>query len=265
MTACKILVVEDDKAIARYVQETLNRLGYDVVGTTATGEEAIKRAGEMRPGLVLMDITLAGILDGIQAAEQISRVYDIPIVYMTAHTDERTMRRGKGPSYGYVYKPIRDRELHAAIEVALDRHSLESRLRESQRWLSATLHSISEAVVATDPQGHVKFMSAMAEMLSGVKQEQALGPELEKVFPFLEVSTGAPAKRFWERYVKEEEFGYQRFRFTRDGREVIVGCRISSIRDDRQKPMGIVMVIREAGDRGAPPRAGQAAPPPPEG
>lgn len=245
---CTILLVEDERLLAKEIQDILRRLEYEVKGVATTGEEAIRKAGEIRPDLILMDIVLAGVLDGIQAAEQISRLFDLPVVYMTAHADEPTLQRIRRTApFGCVYKPIRDRELRAAIEFALDRHRLERQIRESQHWLSATLRSVSEAVIATDPSGRIKFMSAMAEALAELKQEHALGHEITQVLPLRDPSGSGAIENFAARFLKDEGGPtYHRFPMTRANREVSVGCGISPIRDDRKNLLGFVFVFREA-------------------
>ena len=249
VAAFSILVVEDEKLLSKEIQDILRRMEYEVRGTAVTGEEAVRKAGEMKPSLVLMDVVLSGVLDGIQAAEQISRLYDIPVVYTTAHADERTLQRIRQTApFGCVYKPVRDRELRAAIEFALDRHSLERQLRESQHWLAATLRSVSEAVIATDPQGRVKFMSGMAEALAEVRPEQALGRHLTEVLPLQDPIGGGTLENFAPRYLKEEGGTvYHRFPMVRGtDRTASIGCSISPIRDERRTLLGFVLVFREA-------------------
>ncbi len=249
MTPCSILVVEDDKLSAKLIVETLNRLGYTVAGHVTTGEEAVRRAGELGPALVIMDIVLAGLMDGITAAEQIMSRNDIPVIYMTAHTDEKILKKSKGAAlYGYVYKPIRDRDLQAAIEVALDRHAFARKLIESQQWLMATLRSISEAVIATDTRGRVKFMSAMAEALTGWRHEQAVGQDIQQVIPLLDSETCEPVENYWARYLKEEAigFGFQWYKLRRNRRILTIGCSIGAIRNEKGEPLGIVTVFKKS-------------------
>ena len=113
-TTVQILVVEDEGIVARDIQHRLKHLGYLVPATASSGEEAVQCAAELRPDLVLMDIVLAGEMDGIQAAEEIRVRYDIPVIYLTAYADEITLQRAKitGP-LGYILKPYKERELHA--------------------------------------------------------------------------------------------------------------------------------------------------------
>ncbi|MBN2351028.1 MAG: response regulator [Spirochaetales bacterium] len=131
MSEERILVVEDDVISAEALCDKLSGLGYRVPPPAATGEEAVDRAGSSPPDLILMDIRLAGKLDGIGAAELIQARQDVPVLYLTAYTDEETLKRAKVTApYSYLVKPVRDRELHITVEMALHRHRLEKALRE---------------------------------------------------------------------------------------------------------------------------------------
>jgi CheY-like chemotaxis protein/predicted regulator of Ras-like GTPase activity (Roadblock/LC7/MglB family) len=121
-----ILVVEDEGIIARSIQAMLTGMGFHVSATVSSGEEAIQKAEELQPDLVLMDIVLGGEIDGIEAAERIHSRFDIPVVYLTAFTDRETIERAKLTNpFGYVVKPFGESELHAAIELALYKHMME--------------------------------------------------------------------------------------------------------------------------------------------
>jgi len=140
MALATILVVEDESIVARDLQSRLRSLGYDVPAVAATGEEALKKAADIRPDLVLMDIRLKGAMDGIETAEQLRELFNVPPVYLTAYTDSETLRRAKiTEPFGYIVKPFDERELHSAIEMALYRHKTETKLRQSEQWLAAIL------------------------------------------------------------------------------------------------------------------------------
>ena len=136
MTKAKILVVEDESIVALDIQSQLRSLGYAVPAVVSSGAEAIRKAGETRPDLVLMDIRLKGEMDGVEAAGQIWARFGIPVFYLTAYADEDTLQRAKitGP-FGYILKPFEGRELHTTIEMALYRHRSEQALRESEARL----------------------------------------------------------------------------------------------------------------------------------
>lgn len=127
----KVLVVEDEALIADDLRRTLTRLGYEVPVTVASGADAIASTERYRPSLVLMDIKLKGAMDGVDAAERIKHEYDVPVIFLTAHSDDATLARAKVVSpQGYLVKPFGERELRGAIEVGLHNHDLE---RENAR------------------------------------------------------------------------------------------------------------------------------------
>lgn len=150
----RILVVEDERIVALDLVTTLGDLGYAVIGSVATGEAAIAAAQQTAADVVLMDIRLAGSIDGIQAAQQIRSHCDIPIIFLTAHADADTLRRAKDAEpFGYLIKPFKSAELRCAIEIAMHRHDIDRRLRERERWLAERVSEISPsaAAVAQDP------------------------------------------------------------------------------------------------------------------
>jgi CheY-like chemotaxis protein len=124
----QIMVVEDDNIVVMELRYRLQSLGYAVSGVASYGEEAIVKAGEMRPDLVLMDIRLKGDMDGIEAAEEIIACLGIPVVYLTALADKNTLQRAElTKHYGYVGKPFDERQLRTTIEKAISRHKLEGK------------------------------------------------------------------------------------------------------------------------------------------
>ncbi len=133
MSNIKIMLVEDEVIVAADVKHRLESMGYEVLGIVDKGEDAIEKAGETKPNLVLMDIVLKGEMDGIEAAQQIRELYDIPIIYLTAYSDKKTLERAKiTEPFGYVLKPFEDREIQSAIEMAIYKHAMEQKLKESE-------------------------------------------------------------------------------------------------------------------------------------
>src|SRR4028119_831448 len=175
----KILIVEDESIVAFNIQNRLEGLGYVVAAIVSSGEAALQIAAQNHPDLVLMDIKLKGRIDGIEAAAQIRNCFNIPVVYLTAYTDDETLNRAKlTEPYGYILKPFESRDLCTTIEVALYKHQMEQELREREQWLTTTLKSIGDAVITTDAKGLVTFMNPVAEMLTCWKQEEVLGNDL---------------------------------------------------------------------------------------
>jgi signal transduction histidine kinase len=126
----KILVVEDEFLVAKYLEFRLPKLGYNVAGVVSSGEAALEKAAQTQPDLILMDINLKGKMDGVEAAAQIRTLFNIPVVYLTACADEQTLNRaGIAEPFGYLLKPFRDKQLQTTLEIALHRHQAEARLK----------------------------------------------------------------------------------------------------------------------------------------
>jgi DNA-binding response OmpR family regulator len=124
----RALIVEDETLVAEELGERLSRLGFSVIATVDSAEEGIAIATRERPDLVLMDIRLKGKKDGVQAAQEIREQVDVPIVYLTAYSDQLTVDRAKGSEHdGFILKPFRGRELQATIDVAMRRHALRAK------------------------------------------------------------------------------------------------------------------------------------------
>lgn len=152
----KILVVEDEGIVAQDIRNILENLGYTVPAIAASGATAVERAAEIRPDLVLMDIVLKGKMDGIDAAEKIRVHFDIPVIFLTAHADERTLQRAKMQEpFGYILKPFDKQGLSIAIEMALYKHRMDRRVRESEERYRkhsrnlALLNQVSQALTST--------------------------------------------------------------------------------------------------------------------
>ncbi len=129
----RIMIVEDEVIVAMDVQQRLERLGYNVVAHATSGEEAITLAMREMPDLILMDIKIQGEMDGIDAAARIRATHDIPIIYVTAFSGDDTINRARQTEpFGYLIKPFDDRELRSSIEIAIYKHRMERKLRESE-------------------------------------------------------------------------------------------------------------------------------------
>ncbi len=183
MDKTSILIVEDEGIVAKNLNNKLVQLGYEVAGTATSAEEAVEMALELQPQLILMDIQLSGQRDGIQAAEAVRAQYDVPVIYLTAHSDPATLARAKltGP-FGYILKPFEMRDLATQIELALYKHQADKQVHEQREWLRITLSSIGDAVIATDATGLITFINPVAEALTGWKQDEATGQPMQDVF-----------------------------------------------------------------------------------
>ncbi len=242
----RILVVEDESIVAIDLSHTLTSLGYTVIDAVGTGEKALKVLETQRPDLVLMDIQLRGELDGIQVAERIQTGLRIPVIYLSAYSDAKTLARAKlTEPYGYIMKSFDHNDLHSTIEMALYRHKMEKKVVESEKLLSTTFAAISDGVITTDPDGALRLINASARKMLGMEDATPsgtavddLGIELENAFfeeeayPF----SRRPAKG-------EPSFNGRYFLIGPVGR-FPVRCTISPILGQDDEISGYVYILR---------------------
>ncbi|GFE69917.1 response regulator [Chroococcus sp. FPU101] len=190
-----IVIAEDELIVALDLESTLENLGYHVLAIADTGYLAIEKVAEIQPNLVLMDIRLKGDMDGITAAAEIYSRFNIPVIYLTAYTDENTLNRAKVTSpFGYIVKPFNERELHSTIEITLYKHRMEKQLKEKSQWLSTVLKSIGDGVITNDLNAEITFMNPIAESLTGWPQEEALGKASTEIFTIVDGTNYHPSK-----------------------------------------------------------------------
>jgi len=248
----KVLVVEDESVVALEIQDRLMGFGYMAI-IASSGEESIKKAGEFHPDIVLMDIMLKGDMDGIEAAERIKKSMDIPIVYLTAYSDETTISRAKSTQpFGYLIKPFQARELNVSLDMALYKHDTEKKLKESERWLNATLKSIGDAVITTDGKGIIKLINPYAEALTGWMQEDSVGRSLHEVFNVISEKTGEKADDPIKKLVREGNFfglAENTVLLSRNGTKIPVEIIGNKIQNDKNELLGAVIVFYDIIDR----------------
>lgn len=238
----QILVVEDDRIVASDIQQQLTRLGYNVISTPRSGTEALESIRNSLPDLVLMDVRLKGRMDGIETARCIQEIGQVPIVYLTAYADVETIRRASATEpYGYLIKPYDELQLRTVIEMALHKHAAERRLRESERRFSATLASIGDAVISTDPNGQIEFINSAAESITGWMSKEAVGRHLSEVFK-LDEAHGADLPKAG---VCHESRSVRAVLSRRDGNSCEIEHLQSPILDDRKRTIGTVVVFRD--------------------
>ncbi|MBI2918991.1 MAG: PAS domain S-box protein [Chloroflexi bacterium] len=253
MSEARILIVEDEGIEALDIQRRLVSLGYPTPTIVFSGEDALNEIKKTCPDLVLMDIMLRGEMDGVTASERIHARLDIPVIYLTAYADEDTLKRAKVTEpYGYIVKPFKDREVHITIDMALYRHKMERKLRESEKWLATTLRSIGDAVVATDNNGVITFMNAVAERLMGWKLEEVKDKKLTEVFNIINSQTRQPIPNPLAKVLREGTvvgLANHTKLVARDGTEIPIDESAAPIKDDKGNIIGAILVFHDASER----------------
>jgi PAS domain S-box-containing protein len=177
----KILIVEDEMIISMEIKQKLRGMGYEVVGQAITGESAILKAGETNPDLVLMDIRLKGEMDGITAAKRIIELYDLPIIFLTAHSDKATLERAIAVSpSGYLLKPFKERELMTNIEMSLHKHRIKKKVREEIHpetisELGKKIATLSLPAIILSKSGIIEEINQKAADIAGFIKQELIG------------------------------------------------------------------------------------------
>jgi PAS domain S-box-containing protein len=183
----KLIIVEDEILIAKNIENILKDYGFDVVYICDNGKDAIEKARELKPALMLMDIMLKGKMDGVDAAEYVYNRLNIPVVFLTAFGDDITLNRAKiAEPYGFLLKPITDGVLKTTIEVAIQKHKLESKVRENEEWLSFILKNIDYAVLVIQSDLKVSFANPAALTLLNKSQEEIINKNVKDLFMLME-------------------------------------------------------------------------------
>jgi diguanylate cyclase (GGDEF)-like protein/PAS domain S-box-containing protein len=195
-TPARILLVEDEQATAFHLAAALKKLGYTVAASVSSGEEAIDQALKLHPNLVLMDISLPGRIDGISAAQAIRKELDVPVVFLTARTDDVTLARVKcAGASGYLVKPFKAPELRCVLEIGLHKHVMEAELRRSEDRYRALVESTSALICTHDMEGTVLSINPAAATALGYTMEQVVGRNIREVLT-------AAAKPYFNSYLK---------------------------------------------------------------
>jgi diguanylate cyclase (GGDEF)-like protein/PAS domain S-box-containing protein len=243
----RILIVEDEKIIALDLQRRLERFGFSVVGMAASGAEAVDLAKDREPDIILMDIRLEGEMDGIEASKRIRAQFAIPVIFLTAYTDEKTLERAKEVEpFGYILKPFKERELYTTIDIALYKNSIDKKLRKQERLFSAMLHSINDAIIATDTEMAVSFMNSVAEEITGWGEPSAKGKPLGGVISILDLRTQKELLAEWAPGVDEKPFFFSEALVKNaQGRSILVDGSITRIHEKENASEGYLMTLRD--------------------
>lgn len=255
----RILIVEDHRVLATELQKSLVELGYEVAGLAASGEEAVRLAGELGPALALMDIHLQGEMDGIEAAGILRERFDIPTVYLSALVDEETIRRASGTApFGYLVKPFNEHQLRAAIEIALYKHETERIVAEERAHRRAAqeagliIDSVEEhAIFRVDTAGRIASWNTGAERINGYTAAEARGEPFARLFRPAEADADDQRDPLLERAKREGRAEDEGWRLRKDGTRYWARTTIAALRTDDSHAIGYAVVVRDLSERRA--------------
>ncbi len=228
----RIILVVDDPNSAQDIQNRLQQMSYDVVALTATADEVITRTDELRPDIILMDVRLKGETDGIEVAEQIKSLHDIPIIFLTANADEATVRRAiAAEPDGFLIEPLDELELIAAIDVALHKQKKEQDALASERRIRELTNALPVVVYEADATGRMTFVNTTAFHLFGyTKEEVEAGMS---VFQLVADADKERARAVFHRRMSGEDVGREEYTGLRkDGSTFPISVQAVLIRQD---------------------------------
>ena len=260
----KILIVEDKKSIAETVETRLKELEYTVCAVVPTGAEAVEKAAELQPDIVLIDLELEGEINGIAAAERIRNSLDIPTVYLADYsnpvflTKEDLLKRAEITNpFEYLPFPYGGRKLYLVIESVLYKHRMEKESKAYKQHRTMILGGISDAVIATDNKGFLTFMNPVAETLTGWEMEEVSGKHVTDMLNIHVGNGGGLIKDTFlievlqkgavtiEELSSDSELDYDTYLIAKSGREIPIDYNITSIKDEQETPTGIVITFRD--------------------
>jgi PAS domain S-box-containing protein len=242
----KILLVEDDKTTILLLHKFIKDLGFNVSKTVPTGEEAVRETIMTSPDLVLMDIILDGEIDGIEAARQINEIHNIPVIYLTSSSDSNTLKRAltTNPS-GYIVKPVDKKELKSAIDLAILRHEMEDKLKESELRFFTILNSIGDAVFVMDTADLITYVNPIAEKITERTIDKLIGKRFTEI---LNIKYNGIHSGLFIGPETDDSLHFNYF-ITPSGKQVPVDFSVSHISDINGERAGSVIILRDDTER----------------
>ncbi len=249
MFARKILVVEDEKILASNIRKSLQKLGYSVSEITKSGEEAIKKVAETHPHLVLIDICLAGEIDGVHIGDIIQNHFHVPVIYLTDYSEYKTLEKNQlSEPFSYIVKPFIESDLHFVVEMALYKHQSKKILYEEKQRLAAIINSMGSAVIVTYANGCIQMMNPRAELITGWRQSEAFGKDLVEVVNLVDKDVGETIDNLAINVIesgKALNLPENCTLITKDGKEIAIGDNVAPLRDQKGNITGAVLVFQD--------------------
>lgn len=249
MSKTRILVVEDESIVAKDIQKSLEKLGYEVPATASSAASAYEKLEELQPDLVFLDIKLKGDEDGIHIAGHIHEKYHIPVIFLTSYVDQETLDRAKVTEpYGYIVKPFNESDLKTTVEMALFKFSRDREVRDSQQRLANALAKVEEAIIVMDTDGRLTYLNEKAENMLGYSTATAQGMDAFQLMS-IEQDGGVGVKKddLLARMKKDEtvEMNDCFLLIKRDNSSQQVTVSASPIHDEKNQFLGCALVISE--------------------
>ena len=246
----RILIVEDDEIISNLISVILEKKGYAVAGKVTSGEDAIMRAAELQPDLVLMDISLSGAFDGITAAQYIYTIFRIPVIFLTGQCDDAILARAKATEpYGFLLKPFTSNEIVSNIEIALYNHGIRKRyFDKAALWDMNKIMAALEAVLITDTKGRIIFLNPYSCRLLDVLEKDALAKPLRKVLILVNKQTGERINDPALDVLKDKiavSYELNTVLVSLANKKRFVALTARPVKDDKNEMIGVSIQIRE--------------------
>lgn len=258
----RILILEDERVVARDLGTVLATIGYET-SMDASGEEAIEVARRAQPDLALVDIHLAGTLDGIETAQALREELDLAVVYLTAHSDDHTLERAKATEpCGYLVKPFDGTTLQTTLQMAVHKSIIERRRRTEHRWQTSVLDQLTVGIITADTAGKVSMINARGQSLTGLQEREALGREFGEVLTLYSDKNVNITAELLDGALRGQEGHSQEgcaSLISKSGTETCVEYRVSPVQDERHQVVGGSLVfwpVESAGPERARPSTG---------
>ncbi|MFM7822732.1 MAG: response regulator, partial [Bacteroidota bacterium] len=248
MSNTKILVIEDESIVAKDLQHTLIKLGYDVPVTASNAETAFMRLDEVNPDLVFLDVKLKGEIDGIQIAEKIRDHYEIPVIFLTSFVDKETLDRAKVTEpYGYLVKPFNEPDLRSTVEMALYKFAKDQETRNEKERFENALTNLDDAIITLDTDFRISFLNPKAEELVGKSLEHAEGTDFFDVFEITDPNGNKFDRNTLHRQAvadKALDLDNSTIRIT-GANPISASLTCSPVKDEKENLVGYAVLVRK--------------------
>ncbi|OQY29456.1 MAG: hypothetical protein B6244_03520 [Candidatus Cloacimonetes bacterium 4572_55] len=249
MNEITVLIVEDEVIVAANLKRRLENFGYRVCGIAPSGEAAIEKADQFRPDMIFMDIMLETDMDGVEAAEHIRRQFDIPVVFVTAFSDEQTLQRAKiTEPYGYIIKPFNMKELQTIVEITVYKHDIEKKMRENRQWIMTILNNIHDAIIVVNTEEQITFMNPTVEHISKLTSDEVMGKHFGSLFTFMCEKNKKEIKNVISKVIESgqpQDTVDNHILINRHGDQIQIEYNLAPIIDEAGKVTDVIFVFRD--------------------